>query len=494
MQRVGRMRKWIMCPGFVRKLIALAPLGVWSAFAHAETATPIAGPEPRVIVVSSSQGGEPTHLARNARDVVERAVALSAPHGARIVVGEKFKTLVRRFERSRRDDPPASIWTSAEAALKAYDNADLTEARTLLKSVLPALIDRPYVIRGDEKRISLRRRALLCLALIHLANRDNSAAEKVIRQLIHIDPHYEPRAREYPSRFIAQIARLRSDVLTSMMRVNVEPISAASGYLVNGIPVAAQVGQQQIMLPAGVAWFQWKAGNALGPLVRVEGKSEEPLTVRPDPAREQHVVADGGHLHLVFRTRGDAEAGEKEIGAALAMEADANATIVVRGDGTVVWVARERNTVGKLDFPPRADQAAREIARLAAPPANLAVAIPAAPKPKTRFRVWKWMAAGVGLATTAMGLTFALLAQSSQREYDETPQTPSTVAALRELETTGETRSHIATGAFIAGGVLMASAALLFAIDKPVSVVIDTRRTTQLPIASFALGLRWSLR
>jgi hypothetical protein len=472
---------------------AMLWLGLVAA-ADAKSVVRIPNGAPRVIVISSSLGAEPSRLARNARDIVERALVENARESATVITNDKHRALALRFERGRSDDPRESVWASAEAALKAYDNAELGEARALLTSIAPSLIDRPYVTRGDPKRVSLRRRALLCLALIHLANRDTTAATKTLRQLIQIDPHYEPRPGEYPSRFINQIARLRSDALAAMMRVNVEPVSAATGYLVNGVPVLAQAGAQQILLPAGVAWIQWRHENAIGPLARIEGKADEALTVRPDPARERRVIAVDDRLHLVFPTRADEDAGEREAAMELAAAAGANATLVVRSDGALRWVTATREARGKLEFPPRAAEAAKEIARLVSPPVSLATKMGGMPKPRTRFRVWKWMTAGVGLATTAVGVTFALLAAASQREYNETPQTLSNVTTLRDLESTGETQSQIATGAFIAGGVVMAVAALLFALDKPVAVVIDTPRSSRLPISSFAIGLRWSLR
>jgi hypothetical protein len=109
--------------------------------------------------------------------------------------------------------------------------------------------------------------------------------------------------------------------------------------------------------------------------------------------------------------------------------------------------------------PPKHLQQARENEEAAAPSGDGG--------PTTRYRIWKWTAAGTSVAMLATGVLFMTRAGSQEEELKKTTGGRYS-ASVHELENGWRQNRFISYGAMTAGGLAAVTAFVLFVKDKPV--------------------------
>jgi len=176
---------------------------------------------------------------------------------------------------------------------------------------------------------------------------------------------------------------------------------------------------------------------------------ERALAEAPPRARARIHV----HLGVVRFTLGDRAAAERELHAALALDRAA----VLPVDTSPKIVARFEQLRAALPPPPPP---------VAAPPPAPPVRI-AEPAGDPQ-RLWTWLAVGVGGATVATGVVFAVLSSSAEADARDARWADDAAAANDRARTLGDT----ATGLFIGGGVLLAGTVALFFLEGSTSATV----------------------
>ena len=268
----------------------------------------------------------------------------------------------------------------------------------------------------SAERWDLERSALTSLAQVQ-ARTDKAAADRILRQILAVDPDYLPDPATFPPSFVAEVNTLRNEFkLTRLNRLDVTADPAGTKVVVGGKPFGAA--PVTLHLPAATYRLEGMWGyRGLASSVKVESPPALPASAELSKAKQGSILPDAGPCVFPVPDRNAAVVR-------LASLLPVKRIYAVRVEGT-----GNEQTIAVEEYDTATNRVLAEQREPVVPPGPVSDAaarlaetvtgkVPGAPAPPPStvnggLRLWSYILGGVGIAATAVGVVLYINGNST---------------------------------------------------------------------------------